>query len=105
MQSSEHTTAGFGSNARLRGKRPRSIACQRGPSNPQRREFLAWAVRLAAAAAIAGAVGSLTSREDKLGESCTGNGMCRGCTSLDTCGLPAAMSCRRALAEKGTGSL
>ena len=70
-----------------------------------RREFLKSAARLALLAGL-GALGlrllrgggaAAGGRLPRAGQTCVNQGVCRGCTAWSGCGLPAALSARRAL--------
>ena len=66
----------------------------------QRREFLRGCGRLLLLAAGAGALGQGLHRGQvavRASERCDNRGICSGCGRRETCGLPAALSRRRAL--------
>jgi hypothetical protein len=61
-----------------------------------RREFFRTGARWGALALVAVLAG-LTARSRRLqGQQCVNLGICRGCGSFTTCGLPAALSARQA---------
>jgi len=70
-----------------------------------RREFLKSAARLALLAGLGvlglrllrGGVGAASGRLRRAQQACLNQGVCRGCTAYSGCGLPAALSARRAL--------
>ena len=62
-----------------------------------RRCFFRSLGRYLAAGAVTLGVGSLVARP---GETCTQQGVCRGCRALDECHLPQALSLKRHLAEQ-----
>jgi anaerobic selenocysteine-containing dehydrogenase len=68
-----------------------------------RREFLKSAARLALLAGLAAlglrlvrGRGAPAGRLPRAGETCVNQGVCRGCTAYSGCGLPAALSAKRA---------
>ena len=63
-----------------------------------RREFFRSLGRGAVlgALAVGGAVLALGKRPARRRETCIGGGICRGCPALRDCGLPAALSFKRA---------
>jgi hypothetical protein len=71
-----------------------------------RREFLKSAARLALLAGLGalglrllrgGAGAWAADRLPRAGQTCVNQGVCRGCTAYSGCGLPAALSAKRAL--------
>lgn len=70
--------------------------------NLNRREFLHTAGRGAALVAMAAVAWVLGRRQGSGlgGQDCTGGGICRGCESLSACGLPAALSMKKAVGGK-----
>ena len=70
-----------------------------------RRQFLKTAARLALLAGfgalglrlLRGGAGATGGRLYRAGQSCVNQGVCRGCTAYSGCGLPAALSAKRAL--------
>lgn len=75
------------------------VMSQIGP-NPGvgRREFLRGGVRYALLAGLGVVSATLASRGGgKLsGQTCINEGICRGCTAFDDCGLPQALSAKQA---------
>ena len=72
------------------------------PDRPTRRELFRRAGRMAVFAALA-AVGVTLGRrarsKPRNSETCVNRGICRGCSAFDECGLPQAMSAKRAKRE------
>ena len=62
-----------------------------------RREFLRRLARQAALGALAGGIAALIARRRPEGESCSNDGICRGCPAYHGCGLPQALTMREAL--------
>ena len=73
------------------GGRPNSDA-------QSRREFFRGVGRNLALGAVAVLAAVLTTRPPKAAgrQKCVNRGICRGCSSFDGCGLPAALSARQA---------
>ena len=67
-----------------------------------RREVLRAAGRGLALAALAAVGGVIAARGGlrRSGQRCVNNGICRGCPAIDGCGLPKALSARRAGTER-----
>jgi len=68
-----------------------------------RREVLRRMAGAAALGAVAAAAVRLATRPpatDRRGETCTGDGVCRGCPALEGCGLPAALSIKQFLEKR-----
>ena len=63
-----------------------------------RRGFFCAVTRYALLAGTTGVVALLAGRRDSRGSrsACINDGLCRSCTIIPTCGLPAARSARRA---------
>lgn len=62
-----------------------------------RRNFLRGLARTALLSCAVIGIGGLMTRR---GESCTSNGICRGCPTLRDCGLPQALSLKQAQARE-----
>jgi hypothetical protein len=65
--------------------------------NASRREFLLNVLRGTVLLGVLGGIGALVA---KRGETCVGNGICRGCVEFAQCGLPQALSAKEAPAGK-----
>ncbi|MEI6351009.1 MAG: hypothetical protein WCP06_07875 [Verrucomicrobiota bacterium] len=63
-----------------------------------RREFLRGGVRYALLAGLAAlAARTIANSNRPSGQSCTNQGICRGCQSFTDCGLPQALSAKQVL--------
>ena len=65
-----------------------------------RREFLRGVARGAVLGGIALVALCARRRGAPLRQSCTNGGLCRGCSAYDDCGLPQALTAKRASAEQ-----
>jgi len=65
-----------------------------------RRGFLKNIGRMTLLAVLAGGTALLVGRRGK--ETCVNSGICRGCSAFSDCGLPQALSAKRAGVSEGT---
>lgn len=65
-----------------------------------RRGFLQNIGRMAVLAVLAGGTALLVGRRSS--ETCVNSGICRGCAEFSGCGLPQALSAKRAGVSEGT---
>ena len=69
-----------------------------------RREFVLSLLRIVALGGIGAVVARLfVGRTAPPGETCVGEGVCRGCSAFSTCGLPSALSARERAPWAGGG--
>ena len=63
-----------------------------------RRNFLRGGLRVALLSGVAVVAGTLARRGSPrlVGQTCTGDGLCRACAVVEGCGLPSALSFRQA---------
>lgn len=75
---------------------------ERAKQAASRREFLRGGVRYTLLAGLAAMSASLVRRRgDRLtGQTCINEGICRGCSVFDGCGLPQALSAKQASGRK-----
>ena len=67
------------------------------PARLSRREFLRGVARAAAGGALAAAAVTMYARgRRRAAERCVNGGICSGCEAFGRCGLPAALSAKRA---------
>ncbi len=70
-----------------------------------RRALLGKAARWLALGVLGGGVLALVARKaNQSGETCTNEGLCRGCASYSGCGLPTALSMKQALGGRDGGN-
>ena len=67
-----------------------------------RREFFRTGARYLALSAVAVVTSVLVKRKAVLlpGQSCTNEGLCRGCSAFEDCGLPQALSYKRVMNKR-----
>lgn len=71
-----------------------------GDFDQSRRRFLRSIGRAAVLAVLAGGTAVLVARRGS--ETCVNSGICRGCTAFGDCGLPQALSAKRAGVSEAT---